>query len=140
VSETLSISSSKFKTSLKRYDSITSVELDSTIVASAANITIKSVGSGGLEQSILTTVIASYPAQFVRQRPSSSAFDIKTSGGVERNMPHVVVPYTSTFTPRISDIITNNYTSEKFFVSGDPFIEHYGSMKHWVIKLQRKEE
>ena len=140
VSETLTISSSTFKTSLKKYDAVTSVDFDSSIVSSSSNVSIKSIGTGGIEQAVLTTVIASYPAQFVRQRPSSSAFSVNISGGVERNMPHVVVPFTTTFTPRVSDLITNNYTSEVFFVSGDPFIEHYGLMKHWVIKLQRKEE
>jgi len=140
VSETLTLSSAKFKTSLKEYDTITSVACDATIVATATNITVKSVGTGGLEQAVLTTVIDSYPAQFVKQRPSSSAFSVQTAGGVERNMPHVIIPYTASFTPRVSDIITNNYTLEKFFVSGDPFVEHYGLMKHWVIKLQRKEE
>jgi hypothetical protein len=140
VSESLSITSSKFKTSLKRYDSITSITFDSDIVDSSANVSIKSIGTGGIEQAVLTTIIDSFPAQFVRQRPSSSAFSVNISGGVERNMPHVIIPFTSNFTPRVSDLITNNYTAEIFFVSGDPFVEHYGLMKHWVIKLQRKEE
>lgn len=140
VSETLTLSSSKFKTSLKEYDAITSVACDATIVASGTNISIKSVGTGGIEQAILTTVISTYPAQFVKQRPSSSAFSVQVSGGVERNMPHAIIPYTTSFTPRVTDILINDYTQEKFFVSGDPFVEHYGLMKHWVVKLQRKEE
>ncbi|MGI9554799.1 MAG: hypothetical protein ACR2M6_02390 [Vampirovibrionia bacterium] len=138
--ETLNISSSTFKNSIKSFDTVTLVEFDSTLVSSGTSFDIKSVGRNGIEQSMLTTVVSEYPAQFVRQRPSSTAFDVKKSGSVERNMPYVIFPYTSSFTPRDTDIVTNVTTNEKFFVVGDPLEEHYGMMKHYMVKLQRKEQ
>ena len=140
ITETLTVSSSTFKNSIKLYDTITTVEFDASIVSSGTTVEIKSVGRNGIEQSVLTTIISNYPAQFVRQRPSSTAFDVKLSGSVERNMPYVVIPYTSSFTPRDTDIITNVTTGENFFAVGDPLEEHYGMMKHYMVKLQRKEQ
>ena len=138
VSETLSISSSTFKNSIKMYDSITSIALDATIVASGTTVTVKSIGRNGLEQAVETTIIASYPAQFIRQK--SVGFDVKISGSVEKNMPLVIIPYTSTFTPQDADLVTNSGTGEIFFVVGNPYEEHYGMMKHYILKLQRKEQ
>ena len=140
VSETITLSSRNFATSKKMIDTVTSIAFDSTIVSSGTTLQIKSVGRSGIEQAVLTTIVENYPAQFVRQRPSSTAFDVKKSGSIERNMPYVVIPYTSSFSPRDTDIITNVTTSEKFFAVGDPYEEHYGRMKHWLVKLQRKEE
>lgn len=140
VIETLTVSNSSFKNTVKLYDTITSVEFDSTIVSTSSTFTIKSVGRNGEEQSVLTTIVSNYPVQFVRQRPSSTAYDVKISGSVERNMPYVIIPYTSSFTPRDTDIITNVTTSEVFFAVGDPLEEHYGSMRHYMVKLQRKEQ
>ena len=137
-SEVLTVSSSDFKNSIKTYDTITSIALNADIVSSGTTIVVKSIGRNGLEQAVLTTIISNWPAQFIRQK--SVAFDVKKSGSVEKNMPNVIIPYTTSFTPEDTDIITNVGTGEVFFIVGNPYEEHYGMMKHYICKLQRKEQ
>ena len=60
-----------------------------------------------------------------------------TFGSFEKEKPDLLVPYTSSFTPQPTDVVINDFTSEKFIIEGTPLIEQIGIDQYWRLSLAR---
>jgi hypothetical protein len=132
--ETINISSNKVVGGVKSFSSITTVALDSAIVSAGGTVLVKYIGSDGGSVSSETSVVTDYPIQIDRGKQD---FFVPESGSNPVENAKALLPYTENFTPQDGDILTiDNVSSEKFLVSGIPFIEQIGFMSYWHLQLQ----
>ena len=121
---------------VKEYSTVETVACSSAFVTAEVTIECMYVGLDGGSIDSRYSVISSYPAQFTR---SSGAFPVPRFGSYESEKTFILVPYSTSFSPQTADVVTNDTTSEKYLVVGDPLVEQVGISPHWRLVVSRDE-
>lgn len=136
VSDTLSFSAyQRIGVTVKEYDNVTSVACSAPLVSAGVSVTCNYVGNDGGTIFFQYSVTTDYPAQFIRTKQTNLPID--RLGSFEKEKPDLLVPYTSSFTPQPTDVVINDFTSEKFIIEGTPLIEQIGIDQYWRLSLAR---
>lgn len=135
VSETLTLSAyQKILVTVNKYDTVTSVDCSAGLVTAGVTVTCNYIGNDGGSIESQYSVATDFPAQFVRK---DSNFPVERFGSFAKEKPDLLLPYDTSFTPKISDIVINDFTSEKFLIEGNPLIEQIGIGQYWRISLAK---
>ena len=135
VSDTLSLSAyQKLAITVKEYDVVTSVACSAALVSAGVTVTCNYVGNDGGSIESQTSIVTDFPAQFVRK---DSSFPVERFGSFAKEKPDLLIPYDTSFTPEIADVVINDFTSEKFLIEGRPLIQQIGIGQYWRISLAR---
>ena len=73
------------------------------------------IGTDGGSIETQYAVTSDYPAQFVRNNADLSD---PISGSNESERAFLLMPYDTSFSPSVTDVVTNDLTSEKYFIEG----------------------
>ncbi len=139
-SETLSYSSSKFACTAFQYDTLTTFECDSNIIASGSEISSKYIGLDGGSIEILSTIVDNYPVNI--SRPGSQTIHAAdqrsdTFGTFIKEGPFVHIPYSEVFFPKVNDLMTEKYTREVFSIRGVQLIQQLrGRAMFWRCNME----
>lgn len=119
---------------VKEFDTVSTVECSAALVSAAVTITCAYVGTDGGSIETQYSVTNNYPAQFVRTNADLSD---PISGSNESERALLLMPYDTSFSPSVTDVVTNDLTSEKYFIEGIPLIEQIGISQHWRVIVAR---
>ncbi len=136
-SETVLVSSNTVVMSAKQFDTLTSIAMDSSIVATGYTFSAKLSGSDGGVATSLSTIVSAWPMRIVRGKPKWDASE--PMGSIEVEKFYALVEYDETWAPKTGDIFINDNTAEDYLVVGLPTFEGIGYMKHWNIRLVRRQ-
>ena len=135
VSETLTLSAyQKISVTLNEYDTVTSVACSAGLVSAGVTVTCNYFGNDGGSIESQISITSDFPAQFVRKE---SSFPVERFGSFEKEKPDLLIPYDTSFTPKVADVVINDFTSEKFMIDGTPLIQQVGIGQYWRISLAR---
>lgn len=135
VSETLTLSAyQKISVTLNEYDTVTSVACSTGLVSAGVTVTCNYFGNDGGSIESQISITSDFPAQFVRKE---SSFPVERFGSFEKEKPDLLIPYDTSFTPKVADVVINDFTSEKFMIDGTPLIQQVGIGQYWRISLAR---
>ena len=135
VSETLSLSAyQKLAVTLKQYDTVTTVDCSADLVTAGVTVICNYFGNDGGSIESQTSIVTDFPAQFVRK---DSSFPVERFGSFSKEKPDLLIPYDTSFTPEIADVVINDFTSEKFLIEGTPLIQQIGIGQYWRISLAK---
>ena len=136
VSDVLEMSAyQKIGVTVKEYGAVSAVEFSAALVSAGVTVTCNYVGNDGGTIDSQYSVVTDYPAQFVRTKTTN--FPVERFGSFEKEKPELLIPYTTSFTPQPTDVVINDYTTEKFIVEGTPLIEQVGIDQYWRVSLAR---
>lgn len=120
--------------SVKQFDTVTSVACSAALVSAGVTVSCAYVGTDGGSIESQYSVISSFPAQFIRNNADLSD---PISGSNEHERAIMLLPYDPSFSPKVTDVVTNDGTSEKYFIEGVPLIEQIGISQHWRVIVAR---
>ena len=134
VSETLSLAAyQKRLVTVSGFDTVTSVACSAGLVSAGVTVTCNYIGNDGGSIDSQYSVVTDYPGQFVRSRTTDLPVD--RFGSFEKEKPDLLLPYTTSFTPQPTDVVINDFTTEKFIVEGTPLVEQVGISQYWRISV-----
>jgi hypothetical protein len=116
------------------FDTVSTVECSAALVSAGVTILCNYVGTDGGSIETQYAVTNNYPAQFVRNNADLSD---PISGSNESERALMLMPYDTSFSPKVTDVVTNDVTSEKYFIEGVPLIEQIGIAQHWRVIVAR---
>ena len=135
VTETLTMSQyQEVAITLKQFNTVSTVECSAGLVSAGVTIKCTYVGNDGGSIDSQYSVVTNYPAEFIRTNESLS---IPRSGSSEKERAIMLLPYDPSFSPEDADFVSNDFTSEKFFIEGVPLIEQIGISQHWRVIVAR---
>lgn len=135
---TLTFSSNRVDVSFKEFDTLTTIECDSTLVSSGVTVTAKYVTGGGGNTTSQYTVVDNWPASLHRAKPYGQVNYIASDAGVnEIERGFLMTPFVDTWSPRTGDVIVLIETQKQFLVEGIALIQDAGSMQYWEIFLNK---
>lgn len=135
VEETLSFTGGQdIAVTLKEYSTVSQVACSSSFVSAGTTILCTYLGADGGTIDSSYSVTSSYPALFTR---TGGSFPVPRFGSYEKEKTYLLMPFDSSFSPQTADVVTNDYTSEKYLVVGDPLIEQIGISQFWRLIVSR---
>lgn len=119
---------------IKEYSTVTQVACSSSFVSAGTTISCTYIGPDGGAVDSRYSVTSDYPALFTR---SGGSFPVPRFGSHEKEKAYLLLPFDSSFSPETADVVTNDYTTEKYLVVGDPLIEQVGISQYWRLIVSR---
>ena len=142
VSDTLNYSGTLANVTFQKFDTVTTVACDASMVSAGPTLTATYITGSGANVATQTEVVSNWPADFTRAKPYGQTNYLTNDAGafqVERGF--IVTPYTDAWEPLTGDtILLIGENNKQFFVEGTALIEYPGMQQHWEIFVQKRNQ